>query len=223
MINLERRFSGWGSGWGWDMRCGSAARGGGSSASAQRSERTVGRTAFAGAVCARAESRRPEDHAANANRRVIASPSPSPSPRNVAGARALSTMLLGTALLVSGATAQDAPGKATYDKWCSGCHGVDGTGNGPGSNYMLPRPRNFVQAQYQIRVTASGSLPTDDDILHVIDNGMPGTAMPGWKDALSVAGAAEPGRRTSRRFRTSSRRTSRSSCSSASSRAAAPT
>jgi mono/diheme cytochrome c family protein len=50
---------------------------------------------------------------------------------------------------------------------------------------MLPRPRNFVVAQYQIRRTASGSLPTDDDIMHIINVGMPGTAMPGWEDVLS--------------------------------------
>jgi cytochrome c oxidase cbb3-type subunit 2 len=50
---------------------------------------------------------------------------------------------------------------------------------------MLPRPRDFTTAQYQIRSTPSGALPTDADILHVIDEGMPGTAMPGWKDHLS--------------------------------------
>jgi mono/diheme cytochrome c family protein len=86
---------------------------------------------------------------------------------------------------VTAAMAQDPAGKPTYDKWCSGCHGLDGKADGPGADHMLPRPRNFVQAQYQIRTTASGSLPTDADILRVIDEGMPGTAMPGWKNSLS--------------------------------------
>ena len=89
------------------------------------------------------------------------------------------------ALWPAPASAQDHPGKATYDKWCAGCHGEDGKADGPGADHMLPRPRNFVQAQYQIRTTASGSLPTDADILRVIDEGMPGTAMPGWKNSLS--------------------------------------
>ena len=76
-------------------------------------------------------------------------------------------------------------GQVTYDTWCAGCHGVDGTGTGPGAEVMLPRPRDFSQALYQIRSTASGELPTDADILHVIDVGMPGTTMPGWEDVLS--------------------------------------
>ena len=76
-------------------------------------------------------------------------------------------------------------GKATYERWCAGCHGVDGTGTGPGAEMMLPRPRDFTQALYQIRSTASGELPTDEDILNVIDLGMPGTTMPGWEDLLS--------------------------------------
>ncbi len=76
-------------------------------------------------------------------------------------------------------------GKATYDRWCAGCHGVDGSGNGPGALIMLPRPRDFTQALYQIRSTATGQLPTDEDILNVIDRGMPGTTMPGWEEQLS--------------------------------------
>lgn len=85
------------------------------------------------------------------------------------------------------ASAQDQElslGKDVYDRWCAGCHGVDGAGAGPGAATMLPRPRDFTRAQYQVRTTGTGELPTDADILHVIDVGMPGTAMPGWEDAL---------------------------------------
>ncbi|HEX7120324.1 MAG TPA: c-type cytochrome [Longimicrobiales bacterium] len=77
------------------------------------------------------------------------------------------------------------PGKAPYDKWCAHCHGVEGRGDGEAAAYMLPRPRDFTQALYQIRTTASGQLPTDADILRVIDEGMPGTAMPGWEAKLT--------------------------------------
>jgi cytochrome c oxidase cbb3-type subunit 2 len=85
----------------------------------------------------------------------------------------------------STAQAQANPGKAVYDKWCAGCHGADGKGAGPAAGHMLPRPRDFTQALYQIRSTATGQLPTDADIRKVIDDGMPGTAMPGWKNVLS--------------------------------------
>lgn len=76
-------------------------------------------------------------------------------------------------------------GKVVYEKWCAQCHGETGEGDGPAAHYMYPRPRNFVAALYQIRSTASGLLPTDADIMHAIDNGLPGTTMPGWKDKLS--------------------------------------
>ncbi|SVC29822.1 uncharacterized protein METZ01_LOCUS282676, partial [marine metagenome] len=96
-------------------------------------------------------------------------------------------LLFGISVGVGSAAAQsgDDLGKATYDRWCAGCHGVDGSGTGSGSDYMLPRPRDFSQALYQVRSTASGGLPTDEDLLYVIDNGMPGSTMPGWEDVLS--------------------------------------
>jgi DMSO reductase family type II enzyme heme b subunit len=103
----------------------------------------------------------------------------------------LAALVLGTGIAATPATllAQqpDHPGYATYEKWCAGCHGSDGRGEGDAAAYMLPRPRDFTKALYQVRTTASGELPTDADILHVIDEGMPGTAMPGWRTVLSQA------------------------------------
>jgi len=78
-------------------------------------------------------------------------------------------------------------GKAVYVKWCAGCHGETGAGDGPAAAYMLPRPRNFTGAVYKIRTTASGQLPTDADLLRAIDDGLPGSAMPAWKGRLSDA------------------------------------
>jgi mono/diheme cytochrome c family protein len=84
--------------------------------------------------------------------------------------------------------AQAAPqGKAVYDKWCAGCHGDTGAGDGPAALYMLPRPRDFTKGVYQIRTTASGELPTDADLMKVISDGMPGTAMPEWESRLTEA------------------------------------
>lgn len=80
---------------------------------------------------------------------------------------------------------QEHPGRAVYDRWCAECHGVEGRGDGPAATYMLPRPRDFTQARYQIRTTASGALPTDADMMRIMERGMPGTAMPGWPDLTS--------------------------------------
>src|SRR5206468_10159418 len=70
-------------------------------------------------------------------------------------------------------------GRVVYVKWCAGCHGDGGAGDGPAAAYMLPRPRNFTGGLYKIRTTASGQLPTDADLLRAIDEGLPGSAMPG--------------------------------------------
>ena len=78
-------------------------------------------------------------------------------------------------------------GKKVYEKWCTGCHGDTGAGDGPAAVHMLPRPRNFTGAVYKIRTTASGQLPTDADLMRAIDEGLPGSAMPAWKGRLSDA------------------------------------
>ena len=41
-------------------------------------------------------------------------------------------------------------GKAVYVKWCAGCHGDGGAGDGAAAAHMLPRPRNFTGAIYKI-------------------------------------------------------------------------
>jgi mono/diheme cytochrome c family protein len=79
-----------------------------------------------------------------------------------------------------------ARGKAVYEKWCAGCHGDDGSGNGEAAAFMLPRPRDFTRAVYQVRSTATGELPTAADLMRVVEEGMPGTAMPGWRTRLSA-------------------------------------
>jgi mono/diheme cytochrome c family protein len=89
-------------------------------------------------------------------------------------------------LLVTLVAVQDtSAGKAVYTKWCAGCHGDNGAGDGPGAKHMIPPPRDFTGAIYQIRSTPSGQLPTDADLMRSIDEGLGGTAMPGWKSRLS--------------------------------------
>ncbi|MFW6089106.1 MAG: c-type cytochrome [Gemmatimonadota bacterium] len=89
--------------------------------------------------------------------------------------------LASSALAPPAALAQDLEnGREVYDRWCAECHGAEGAGDGPAADYMLPRPRDFVQARYQVRTTGPGELPTDEDIMHILEVGMPGTAMPAW-------------------------------------------
>lgn len=76
-------------------------------------------------------------------------------------------------------------GKAIYDAKCAQCHGASGTGDGPASALLTPRPADLSTGRYKIRSTASGSLPTDEDLARTITGGLDGTAMPAWKGLLS--------------------------------------
>ena len=71
-------------------------------------------------------------------------------------------------------------GKRVYEVRCAGCHGADGKGDGPAAELLVPRPRDFTAGKYKIR-TQSGPLASDQDLLHVVTEGMPGTSMPSWR------------------------------------------
>ena len=75
--------------------------------------------------------------------------------------------------------------QALYEANCSSCHGKTGHGDGPAAALMSPTPRDCTKGIYKFRTTASGSLPTDEDLMGCITNGLPGTSMLGWKGRLS--------------------------------------
>lgn len=83
-------------------------------------------------------------------------------------------------------------GKNVYERRCLGCHGVKGDGNGPATAFIQrDRPRNFTLGVFKFRLTPSGSLPDDGDLLRTITRGVRGTSMPTWhelpqKDTLAV-------------------------------------
>lgn len=77
-------------------------------------------------------------------------------------------------------------GQRVYEGTCSPCHGVTGSGHGPAARWLNPVPRDLTRGLFKIRST-SASLPTDDDLLRIIEVGIPGTAMFGWRDQLSLA------------------------------------
>src|SRR4026208_838332 len=102
---------------------------------------------------------------------------------------ALSLLLIYGVALCGVASAQTT-GKAIYDERCAQCHGLDGRGNGAAAPALMPRPRDFAGAQYKLRTTETGSLPTDDDLIRTITFGIPGPSMPGWQKFRSTADCA---------------------------------
>ena len=79
------------------------------------------------------------------------------------------------------AFAQDHPGKADYDKYCTQCHGDAGDGKGYAHDVVLPRPRDFTTGTFRFRTTSNESLPNKADLERVIKNGIYGTSMPSFE------------------------------------------
>jgi mono/diheme cytochrome c family protein len=69
-----------------------------------------------------------------------------------------------------------ATGKQLYGNYCASCHGEQGDGNGPAARYLYPKPRDFGEAKFRLASTVN-AIPSDQDLLHVITRGMPGSAM----------------------------------------------
>lgn len=79
-----------------------------------------------------------------------------------------------------------AHGRDLFNLNCAHCHGETGEGNGYGAPFLVPPPRNFVTARFKFRTTASGELPTDEDLFRTISRGATGTGMPPWQYLLSA-------------------------------------
>ena len=78
-----------------------------------------------------------------------------------------------------------ARGRNIYLHMCVFCHGKDGNGGGKAVEYLYPWPRDFRKGIFKFRSTPTGTLPRDEDLYRTIINGIPGTSMPAWREALS--------------------------------------
>src|ERR1700723_4396823 len=62
-------------------------------------------------------------------------------------------------------------GKHLYRRYCIGCHGPDGNGQGMNAQWIDPQPRDFTEPTFKGRSTPTGTLPTDDDLYNAITRG----------------------------------------------------
>ncbi len=92
-------------------------------------------------------------------------------------------LYLGPAMAAPG---DEENGEAIYAKRCLQCHGEDGDGLGPAAERLNPPPRDFTFGLYKFKSTPfDEDLPNDGDLLRMVRDGMPGTAMPGWSGLLN--------------------------------------
>ena len=68
-------------------------------------------------------------------------------------------------------------GAFVYERNCMVCHGARGDGQGEMAASLIPRPRPFRSGIFKYRSTPTGKMPTNDDLMRVVRNGLSGTAM----------------------------------------------
>ena len=83
---------------------------------------------------------------------------------------------------IGGLTGHADAGKPLYFRYCWGCHGPHGDGNGENAQYLNPMPRNFAAATFKCRSTPTGTLPTDEDLYNAITRGLVNSGMPPWME-----------------------------------------
>src|SRR5579883_984335 len=69
-----------------------------------------------------------------------------------------------------------AMGERLYRAYCMQCHGEKGDGDGPAARFLQPKPRYFGEGKFRL-VSTVNRIPSDEDLLHVLEHGMPGSAM----------------------------------------------
>ena len=77
-------------------------------------------------------------------------------------------------------TGHAASAKGNYRRYCVGCHGELGDGEGENAQWLDPKPRNFTLGIFKCRSTTTGTLPLDSDLFDTIGRGLDSSNMPSW-------------------------------------------
>jgi mono/diheme cytochrome c family protein len=72
-------------------------------------------------------------------------------------------------------------GHGLYLRYCVGCHGTFGDGNGDNAAFLDPKPRDFTAATFKCRSTPTGTLPLDSDLIGTLVRGVEASNMPSWR------------------------------------------
>lgn len=71
-------------------------------------------------------------------------------------------------------------GEQVYQQNCAFCHAADGTGKNWIGSFLEPKPRDLTNPEFMSYLGA-------EDLRRAIEQGLPGTSMPAWRDVLSSA------------------------------------
>jgi len=87
---------------------------------------------------------------------------------------------MGTESHIGKLTGHAKDAKGDYRRYCVGCHGDEGDGNGENEPWVDPKPRDFELGVFKCRSTPTGTLPTDEDLFDTIARGLDRSNMPPW-------------------------------------------
>jgi DMSO reductase family type II enzyme heme b subunit len=72
-----------------------------------------------------------------------------------------------------------------YLRHCAGCHGLEGRGDGPAAEMLLPRPRDFFGSEFRYAAWEPDRQHVLTDLQRTISRGVPRSAMPGFGGVLT--------------------------------------
>ena len=67
-----------------------------------------------------------------------------------------------------------------YRLHCVHCHGISGDGRGPTAQFLNPYPRDYRKGVFKFKSTYAAAKPSDEDLVRILHNGIPGTSMPSF-------------------------------------------
>jgi cytochrome c oxidase cbb3-type subunit 2 len=103
-----------------------------------------------------------------------------PSASGAQNTRAQQEQWMATESHIGNLTGHASNAKEDYRRYCVGCHGDLGDGQGENAPWVDPKPRDFTIAQFKCRSTPTGTLPTDEDLYNTIARGLDNSNMPPW-------------------------------------------
>ena len=73
-----------------------------------------------------------------------------------------------------------AQGERLYNVRCAVCHGHELDGQGPASQFLGVKPRDFTKGIFKFRSLSTTGLPTDEDLFRTVTVGFPSHGMPSF-------------------------------------------
>lgn len=77
-------------------------------------------------------------------------------------------------------SAKDGTHRGLFREHCVVCHGLEGGGAGPASQFQDPYPRDYRHGVFKWKSTDRGAKPTKADLYDLLVRGVPGTGMPSF-------------------------------------------